>query len=125
MEDDEFQAEVLEGFMGDFGHEASVTYSASEALEILQFNAFDLLLTDLLVLGPDEKGGGITLIKEVRGSAFARLRSLPIIAITGSGKMISPELLGENAQFVGANQVLMKPVSFEMLRASVEKALQG
>lgn len=123
MEDDEFQAEALQMFMEDMGHSAEICHTARDALSILQLNSFDLLLTDLLVIGPDEKGGGITLIKEVRGSGYERLRTLPIIAITGSGKMISPKLLGENAEFVGANKVILKPVNFGELRSAIDMVL--
>ena len=123
MEDDEFQAEVLQVLMEDLGHQAESCHSAQDALSLLTYNSFDLLLTDLIVLGADEKGGGVTLIKEVRESKFARLRSLPIIAITGSGKIISPELLSQQAEFVGANEVIMKPVDIHKLRATVNQLL--
>jgi len=123
MEDDEFQAEVLQVLMEDLGHQAESCHSAREALSLLTFNSFDLLLTDLIVLGVDEKGGGVTLIKEIRESKFARLRSLPIIAITGSGRIISPELLSQQAEFVGANRVILKPVDLQKLRTTVGELL--
>lgn len=123
MEDDEFQAEALQVLMEDLGHEAEICHSAREALSLLTFRSFDLLLTDLLVLGEDEKGGGVTLIKEIRESNFERLRSLPVIAITGSGKLISPKLLSQQAEFVGANSVIMKPVNLDKLRTTVAEIL--
>lgn len=125
MEDDEFQAEALQFLLEDLGHQAEICYSAKAALSKLQVRKYDLLITDLLVVAQDEKGGGITLIKEVRGSQFPFLRSMPIIAITGSGKLISPELLGESADIVGANHVMMKPIEMLDLRRSIDKVLKA
>lgn len=125
MEDDEFQADALQAFMEDLGHEAEVSHSAREAYQILCARSFDILLTDLLVANPDEKGGGITLIKDIRGSGIPRLQILPIIAITGSSKLISPQLLGENAEFAGANRILMKPVNISDLNSTIQDVLNN
>ncbi len=123
MEDDEFQAEALQFILEDLGHQVEICHSAKDALVKLQVSKFDILITDLLVMGQDDNSGGITLIKEIRSSKFPFVRSMPIIAITGSGKLISPEILGESAEIVGANHVLLKPVNMLDLRRAIDTVI--
>jgi CheY-like chemotaxis protein len=91
------------------GHRADIANSAHQALEILQNNQYDLLITDI---GMPEMNGW-QLIDAIRG----KYDNMKIVIISGWGSDISPEKMQEH----GVNYVLEKPISKKNLISLFEE----
>lgn len=78
--------------------DVDVAWSALEA------DTADLLLLDLVI---GDVGGGLGLLRRVRGSDNAALRQLPIIVLSG----YTEQEAVLSARDAGANEFLAKPVS--------------
>jgi DNA-binding response OmpR family regulator len=93
------------------GHRCVAAFDAKEAIQIIDAESPDLVITDLSL--PDSSG--IEIIRHVR----AKSPSTPIIVMSGHN---TPEL-NEAAHAAGANISLLKPVSIAMLRRVIVEAL--
>ncbi len=93
------------------GHRCVAAFDAKEAIQIIDDESPDLVITDLSL--PDTSG--IEIIRHVR----AKSSSTPIIVMSGHN---TPEL-NEAAHAAGANISLLKPVSIAMLRRVIVEAL--
>jgi CheY-like chemotaxis protein len=93
------------------GHQPTAVASVIRALERLDSEGADLVLTDLMMPGRD----GIDLLESLAARSFAA----PVIAMTGSGD----DGLVRRALELGAQTVLHKPFELELLRAAVRTAL--
>lgn len=93
------------------GHRCLGAFSANEAIQIIDAESPDLLITDLSL--PDSSG--IEIIRHVRGKSSRT----PIIVMSGHN---TPEL-NEAARAAGANISLLKPVSIAVLRRVIGEAL--
>ena len=109
VEDNVVNAMVVEAFVARMGHEALVAPTAEEGLELLEGQAFDLVLMDISLPGID----GIEATKRIRADSDPTIRSLPIIAMSAHvfdsevaqhlqsgmdafiGKPIAPDALAE------------------------------
>jgi DNA-binding NtrC family response regulator len=89
-------------------------HSARRALELLEREPFDLVLSDVVM--PEMTG--VELLYELR----ARRHDLPVVLMTGGSP--EPERTS-NAVRVGASGLLYKPFSHEELRTAVAHALEG
>ncbi len=76
---------------------------------------FHLVITDLTLPG----ASGSTFIKRLRALPSAAAKALPIIVLTGSTDLAT---YNKVAGF-GISSYLMKPVSRDILRAAIEKAM--
>ena len=95
------------------GFGVRVATSAEQALDVIQEKMPDLILTDIAVPGID----GIELCRRLR--ADARTHSIPVLAVTGYGDRSYPDrVIG-----AGANQVLIKPCSPDVLISEVRRLL--
>ena len=92
----------------------TLTRSGEEALHLIDDQAPDVVLVDLMMPGM----GGLELIRRLRQHAGARL--LTIIVITGWGE---PDLR-KAAIRAGANEVLSKPFNVFELECHVHSAVQ-
>ncbi len=81
-----------------------------EALEVMQKNPINLLITDLNM--PEMDGAG--LLKRVKASP--RLNSVPVVVITSAG---NPARI-EELKNLGASDVLQKPISPVVLSKALE-----
>lgn len=84
MEDCAVQAMMLSDWLDMDGHETAITTNTKDALEQLTGLArFDLLITD--IFGPEGTRGedGLTLMRNIRMQSAERLRTLPIISVSG------------------------------------------
>ena len=121
MDDDEDFTSVLEEALTNAGHETTIARSASEALEIIRFKKFDLLIADLIVFKDKQSvpDGGISLISRLRGpknSSFEPwVREMPIIAISGAIHNRGMSNILKIAQTLGADIALGKPTDTEDL----------
>ncbi len=94
------------------GHEATVCDNAGRALELVKAQAFDMMLSDVVMPGKD----GLTLLEELRGLGIA----LPVVMISGQANIE----MAVRATRLGAIDFLEKPLSTEKLLLTVENVLK-
>ena len=92
-----------------------IAKNGAEGLAMMKREAFDLLITDLLMPEKD----GIETIVEIR----RKNERLPILAISGGGKYGARDELLRMAQRLGATATLQKPFTREQLIAVVDQCL--
>ncbi|MDD9993090.1 MAG: ATP-binding protein, partial [Rhodospirillales bacterium] len=78
VEDNVVNAMVVEAFVARMGHTPLVAPTAEEGLELLEGQAFDLVLMDISLPGID----GIEATQRIRGHEDPTIRSLPVIAMS-------------------------------------------
>ena len=78
VEDNVVNAMVVEAFIGRMGHTPLVAPTAEEGLELLEEQAFDLVLMDISLPGID----GIEATQRIRAHDNPTIRSLPVIAMS-------------------------------------------
>ncbi|MDT0678658.1 sigma-54-dependent transcriptional regulator [Autumnicola musiva] len=111
VDDDYDMLELLQRQLQDLHFHAYKAASVIEAINILKFNAVDLLITDLQMPGI----GGMELIKYVE----EHFSNVPKLVITGY-----PSVDGAlSAIKSGALDYLVKPFTAEELKRAVEKSL--
>ena len=96
------------------GHQVSEANDGEQGLRVLQREPVDLLITDLIMPGKE----GLETIGEVRG----RFPDLPVIAISGGGR-IGPEGYLELARAMGARHCLAKPFTRQKLVEAVNAVI--
>jgi len=96
------------------GHRPLGTPSARDALELVEQERFDLVVSDVMM--PEMTG--VELVHELR----ARRHRVPVILMTGGSQ--DPQRT-VNAVKLGATRLLHKPFSQDELRAAVVEALAG
>ncbi len=96
------------------GYEPQSVPSARQALELLDEEAFDLVVSDVVM--PEMTG--VEFLSELR----ERRPQLPVVLMTGGSK--EPERTAK-AVALGACGLLYKPFSQAELRAAVEAALEA
>lgn len=97
------------------GHTVADVGSAREATDHLQRQAFDLVITDVLM--PD--GDGIDLITDVK----KRQPRARIVAMSGGGRYLEGSDYLKLATGLGAHAAIMKPFTWEELQAAMAKAM--
>lgn len=109
--DDNFEfRKSLSDFLSLGDYEVRTAVDGEEALRIFEQQAFDLVLTDIMM--PNK--AGFELISDM-----LRLRpDQRIIAMTGGSRWISHFHL-DNARDIGAAQVLTKPFSMKELEEAI------
>ena len=93
------------------GYDVQLAASGREALELLDQNSFDIVLTDIVM--PD--GNGIDLLDRLRG----KLPNVPVVMVTA----IHDISVAIDSMRRGAYDYLLKPFEREHLMATVERAL--
>ena len=115
VDDDPMIRATLPLALGVQGHEAVAAGDGGQALKALRLEAFDLVLTDVLMPDVD----GLEVVRAVR-QEFPRT---PVVAMSGG----SPRLPGadalELASHLGAHAVLAKPFTEQQLREAISQAL--
>lgn len=111
VDDDPDVRGVIGEFLAPEGYEIRMAGSASESFRILEREAIDLVLTDLVM--PD--GEGIAMIQEIR-RRFPTVRTLAM-----SGARFGPSLRA--AELLGADATLSKPLNSSLLRLTVQQVL--
>src|ERR1700728_2212551 len=94
------------------GHEAAVCDNANKALELAKSQAFDLILSDVVMPGKD----GLTLLEELKAQGLPT----PVVMMSGQADIE----MAVRATRLGALDFLEKPISTEKLLLTVENALK-
>ena len=114
--DDEENIRVLmQHWLQAAGHTVSLVGNATEGCAALKQQAFDLVITDVLM--PD--GDGLNLITEIR-KLQPKTR---IVAMSGGGRYLHGEDYLKMARGLGAHAIVTKPFTFQELTAGMEQAL--
>ncbi len=116
IDDDAMLREMLHVALGKVGHRVTLAAEGNAGLAALKTNAFDLVITDLIMPGKE----GIETIIELHHVA----PQLKIIAISGGGQGKAINYLAMAGR-LGANRTLAKPFSLEQLTTTVTEVLQG
>src|SRR5882762_5470847 len=94
------------------GHEAVVCDNAAKALELAQGQAFDLILSDVVMPGKN----GLVLLEELRAAGV----TTPVVMMSGQAHIE----MAVKATRLGAVDFLEKPISSEKLLLTVENVLR-
>ena len=116
IDDDETVNDMIVQLLSEAGYEAESAYDGRRGLELLEAKPFDLIVTDIVM---PEKEGLETIIAIRRIS-----RTLPIIAISGGGR-IDPEQYLNMAQQFGADYTFQKPFDNNAFLGAVRECLSG
>src|SRR4249920_1338637 len=94
------------------GHEATVCDNAARALDLVKSQAFDMMLSDVVMPGKD----GLSLLEDLRNAGIA----LPVVMISGQASID----MAVRATRLGAIDFLEKPLSTDKLLLTVENVLK-
>jgi ATP-dependent Lon protease len=111
VDDEEIARTNLEHILKKEGYQVAVAANGAEALVQMDAAAFDLVLTDLLMM----KVGGMELLEAIK----RRSPNTEVIIITGYATVPS----AVEALQKGAYHYLSKPLKIDEVRATVERAL--
>ena len=113
VEDERNIASFIERGLHEFGHTVSVTHNGTTAWELLQHEAFDLLVLDIIMPGIN----GLDLCRQYRQKEGYQT---PVIMLTALGTT-EDIVKGLDA---GADDYLVKPFSFQELEARIKALLR-
>ena len=113
VDDSEMTRNIIGAMIEDLGHDIEVAEDGSEALDLLNKDKFDILITDLNMPIMD----GYTLIENVR--KIKNYINIPILIITTEKESKDKEKGFE----VGADYFLVKPVEKEQLSQYIQMCL--
>ena len=94
------------------GHEATVCDNAARALELVKTQAFDMMLSDVVMPGRD----GLSLLEDLRNLGI----TLPVVMISGQASIE----MAVRATRLGAVDFLEKPLSTDKLLLTVDNVLK-
>lgn len=114
-DDEDSIRSLLEHFLANAGHSVVVVGNAREACEAMARQAFDLVITDVLM--PD--GDGLDLITELR----KKQPNARILAMSGGGRYLEGSDYLKLAKGLGAHAAMMKPFTWQQLQDAIQVAL--
>jgi PAS domain S-box-containing protein len=113
VDDDESVLWIIKDMLSFKGHEVLAVADARKALDIIEKEKLDLVITDLGM--PGISGW------EIARSVKAKNSSLPVMLLTGWGAQFEEEDLSNE----GVDMVLSKPLSWDELSEGIEKLLRN
>jgi CheY-like chemotaxis protein len=118
IDDDDMLRDTVSQMLALDGHTVRTAGDGVQGIKAFrQGQDLDLVITDMLMPAID----GAQVIVELK-----KLRAdIPIVAISGGRRAISPQFNLDTAELVGAAQLLPKPFGRPALKAAVDKALRG
>jgi len=102
VDDDDLVRSAISELLEDAGYDVREAASGNIAIECLETEPFDLVVTDIYM----PIVGGIEPIQHVRDS----MPALKVIAFSGGGMHQDPKFATNLATTYGADRVLQKPV---------------
>lgn len=115
IDDDELLRDTVLQMLELDGHRVVEARDGHEGLSRYGAGRFDLVITDVLMPGMD----GAQLIVELR----KRDGALPILAISGGRRVLTPAFNLQTAGLAGATLQLAKPFGRAQLQQAVNQAL--
>jgi len=115
VDDDALLRETVQQLLERDGHQVATAADGEEGLRRLAERPVDLLITDVLM--PRRDGADVIMSLRRAGS------SLPVIAISGGRRVLTPEFNLKTAGLAGATVQLAKPFGRAQLQAAVQQAL--
>lgn len=113
VDDEPKMRRVLEIMLQKLGHKVFTAANGHEAVEIVQTNTVDLMITDLRMPEMD----GIALLTHLRANDF----DLPVIVITAHGTIET----AIDAMKLGACDYILRPFDLSTVELAVERALEN
>jgi CheY-like chemotaxis protein len=101
IDDDELFREAIQMMLEDFGFDVVVARNGSEGVSLFDGNDVKMVVTDILMPEKD----GLEVIQELR----QKNNSIPILAISGGSRNLSPGFNNDLATAFGATATLRKP----------------
>ena len=114
IDDDDGITDSIERLLSTQGHSVTQMNDAGRALEYLETNPFDLVITDIIMFGTD----GIETIQAIK----RQFPALPVIAMSGGGCGFQPGCL-KTARMLGASETLEKLFEAGKLFETIGRAL--
>jgi two-component system, cell cycle response regulator DivK len=113
VDDNASNLELIVYLLRAFGHDPEGAFDGIKALELLQSEAFDLVLSDILMPHMD----GFEFLQQLR--AHPRLASLTVVAVTASA------MVGDREQMIrsGFDGYIPKPIDPESFVQKVDSYL--
>jgi putative nucleotidyltransferase with HDIG domain len=111
VDDEAHVRSMIGATLEHLGYDVQLSISGREALEILERNSFDLVLTDIVM----QDGNGIALLERIR----AQQPNLPVVMVTA----IHDISVAIDSMRRGAYDYLLKPFEREHLVSTVQRAL--
>jgi signal transduction histidine kinase/DNA-binding response OmpR family regulator/HPt (histidine-containing phosphotransfer) domain-containing protein len=109
IDDNELNRQVLKGFLDKDGHTSVLCESAELGLEICAQQRFDVIITDVRLLGMD----GMEFTQKLRESKDPAIAGTPVVALTGNVSQEDQALYRE----AGMDGFLAKPLDPLSLQA--------
>lgn len=117
IDDDEILRDTVRQMLEIDRHQ--VTDAADGAVGLREFSLnpkkYDLVISDIIMPGMD---GSQTIVEMRRID-----KNVPIVAISGGRRTLSPQFSLETAHLVGATYELAKPFTLQELREAVKTAM--
>ena len=129
LEDDHAQATLLTEVLALHDHQVLPCDTLASALEALSTQAFDLVITDLLIKenGRYSANGGLVLINRLRIPKQLAAPNwpidIPIVAISGGFGAPHLEAILQSSVTLGANLCLAKPLDLRRLPEIIDSLL--
>jgi len=114
-EDDPDVARLLQIMLEEYGYQADIAYTASQAIEMVQKRDYDGMTLDIML--PDEDG--VAVIHKLR--ALSKTKALPIVVVSVKAEATHQELKG-----TGLNVIdwINKPIDPSRLQEAIRKISQ-
>jgi len=112
VEDDRLNRNLICKVLRNEGHQVVEASDGAEALELLNAQRFDLLITDFMM----PRLNGLKLVEQLHPLQ----PQLPIIFITGYLSTISGKTILDNVA-----EVIPKPFELDVLRSTVQRLLES
>jgi CheY-like chemotaxis protein len=116
IDDDELLRDTVRQLLQRDGHQVTEAEDGEQGLSRFEVGRFHAVITDVLMPRVD----GAQVIAELR----RRAPTLPIVAISGGRRVLSPAFNLQTASLMGADVQLAKPFGRVELREALNKALQ-
>jgi CheY-like chemotaxis protein len=116
IDDDELLRDTVLQLLELDGHQVTQASDGAQGLKLFAGGpSFDLVITDVLMPGID----GARVIVELRRTH----PDLPILAVSGGRRVLSPQFNLETATLAGASAQLAKPFNRQALQSAVAAAM--
>jgi len=112
VEDDRLNRNLICKVLRNAGHQVVEACDGAEALELLNAQRFDLVITDFMM----PRLNGLKLVEQLHPLQ----PQLPIIFITGYLSAISGKAILDNVA-----EVIPKPFELDVLRSTVQRVLES